>query len=222
MLRLSSSKARGSKTEDAKRHESREIRESRRRQKKTELKITYENILRTLGKPEFATIDGASMEPFLKALFYYSMGDRSKPLPLPKPVRSGRDYKPILFPEGMTISSRNTSIGYEQLAKEFGELKLPDEDAVSSIVSVGMFADDGEEPARTSYNTRPEMSHPAPMRARGIHGSQQMNFASEGFGTRLSTPSVHNTNFERRFHTNGQQRSFGRGNNDPSGFADGE
>lgn len=191
--------------------------------------MTYENILKALENPEFTVVDGESLKPFLKGLYYYSLGDRTRPIPLFKPSGAKPSFKPLLYPDGMRVSGNMRMDDFDSLVKEYGSLEIPDDDTVSSIVSLGAFAEEAEDTERapshhshgvqshTTIRRTQQQSHRAPP---PIHQPRPMHFASDGFGERISTPAVYDGNTERRLETNGRATSGQRVHQSNALFAD--
>lgn len=191
--------------------------------------MTYENILKALESPEFTAIDGESLKPFLKGLYYYSLGDRTRPIPLFKPSGAKPSFKPLLYPDGMKVSGNMRMDDFDGLVKEYGSLNIPDDDTISSVVSLGAFAEEAEDVDRSSStNTRGFSSHATTRHKQtldhrippSVHQPRPMHFASNGFGERISTPVVHSANTERRFETNGRATSGFGGHQSNALFAD--
>lgn len=85
------------------------------------------------------------MRGFLASLYYYPAGDRSRPIHLPGPKGSKSPEHFKMFPEGMTVKTRDLKHGDSKIEEEFGRLTMPDEDAVSAVLSLGTFVDDNDD-----------------------------------------------------------------------------
>lgn len=132
----------------------------KKERKKQQLKVTFENLISVLGTDEFSTIAGASMKPFLESLYYYAAGDRTRPISLPYPVGTRDPSRFRLFPEGLVIDTANAKESSSIMESRYGKLNRPDDDAVSTILSLGRFADDDEEDALSPLPTRQSTSRP--------------------------------------------------------------
>lgn len=113
--------------------------------RKVELKSTFENLVKTLDNPNFSTIEVASMKEFPRTLYYHSAGDRSTPIQLlcPKGSKDFNRFK--MFPEGMTVKTRDIEQGESRVEEEFGKLTMSEDDTVSAVLSLGAFAEDEDD-----------------------------------------------------------------------------
>lgn len=129
--------------------------EERRAEKKKQLQATFENLLKAIESKEYETIDGKTMGPFLRSLYYYSAGDRTKPIVMPHGPGKAPGH---LFPDGMVVRTRDNNIDLSEL---YGALRIPDDDAVSTILSIGPITEEPEPIVRASLRSNPVMTAPS-------------------------------------------------------------